>query len=131
MTDQTASLLEILASIINVIGIVAAGAMLYFTVRRLRAVHAQPSRFPTGREIMAGWRHIRCEAGRIIYHVSSLGLGIWAMSLPDSGSPYAVTAMWLRLLVGLVFTVFSLLDLSTDARLWGMTGRQRIRRGGR
>lgn len=122
--SQTASVLEVLSAVVNVLGTLAAGWMLYLTWVRYRAVKAQPTRYPTGREILAAWRHIRCEAGRIVYHVVSLWLGIWAMMLPDSGSSYAITLMWTRLLIGVIFTVFSAMDLATDTRLWTMLGRQ-------
>lgn len=119
----TASPLEIISAIINLIGIVTAGYMLYMTLRRFRAVRAQPARFPTGREILAAWRHIRCEVGRLSFHMTSITLGMWAMALPDSGSSYALAAMTARMLLGLVFTVFSIMDLDTDAKLWAKTRR--------
>ena len=114
---QTASFLEIPATVINILGIATTGYMLYGTVRRLRAVQAQPERFPTGREILAAWRHIRCEMSRILYHVLSFGIGIWAMMLPDEGSSYETVSMMIRLTVAGVFTACSILDLLKDGHL--------------
>lgn len=114
--STTASGLEILAAVVNGIGILVAWHMLTLTKARYDAV-LRTGGTRTGPRALAAWRHFRCEAARIAYHVASLGLGLWSMTLPSGGTTYGEAAMWTRVALGIVFTGVSLLDLASDSRL--------------
>lgn len=113
---QTASSLEIAAAVVNAIGILVAWRMLALTIARYRAVLATGGT-RHGPRALAAWRHVRCETARIAYHAVSLGLGFWAMLLPSGGTAYGETAMWARVVLGILFTAASVLDLASDSRL--------------
>jgi hypothetical protein len=113
---QTASVPEILAAVVNAVGILLAWRMLMLTKARHDAV-LNTGGTRGGPRILAAFRHFRCETGRIAYHVVSLGFGLWSMTLPAGGSVYGETAMWARVLLGLMFTVMSLFDLASDGRM--------------
>lgn len=113
---QTASGLEILAAVVNAIGILVAWWMLTLTLSRRTAV-LQTDHLSDDPRLLAAWRHIRCEGARIAYHMASLGLGLWSMTLPDGGSTYGQAAMWTRVVLGCLFTAASALDLISDSRL--------------
>ncbi len=125
MTDTTASLLEVLSVIANLLGIWAAWTMLSKTRARHVAVRLEPDYDPDGPRVLAAWRHYRCEGARIAYHVATLALGLWSMLLPDPVAPYGMTAMWVRAILSVGFTLMSVLDLRTDGRLWELLGSRR------
>lgn len=125
MNGQTASGLEIAAAIINIFGFGVACLMLHLTLRRYRAVKSQPEKYPTGRELLAAWRHFRCETGRMAMHAGSFSLGLWAMTLPSGETWYGFAAMMFRVSIGLLYLMFSLWDVSTDSQLWDQTGIRR------
>ena len=116
---NTASPLEILAAVCNVIGILAAGWMLVLTMRRYDAV-LRTGGTQGGPRILAAWRHVRCEGARIAYHVITLALGVWAMTLPNPTSSYGEITAWSRLFLAALFTAMSVMDLMSDSRLAGM-----------
>lgn len=128
MTD-TASWVEILSAVVNVVGLWAAGEMMRRTRRRKSAVRQQSDYLPGGPRILAAWRHLRCEFGRMAFHASSISLGIWSMVLPDAGTTFGYAAMWSRVILGVIFTIASLYDLASDDKLSGLLGvRQQARR---
>ncbi len=118
---NTASPLEILAAVCNVLGILAAGWMLVLTKGRYDAV-LRTGGTQGGPRILAAWRHLRCEGARIAYHVVTLGLGIWAMMLPNPTTAYGEASAWARFLLAALFTAMSVMDLMSDSRLAGMLG---------
>ncbi len=115
----TASILEILTVVANVIGIIAAWRMVDLTMARYRAV-VRGGGTAAGPRVLAAGRHFRCELARIVYHVVTVGLVLWAFSLPDAGSAYGIAATWSRFIVSMVFTSASVMDLMSDSRLAGM-----------
>jgi hypothetical protein len=114
--NQTASLVEILTVAINALGILTAARMLMLTKARYDAV-LKSGGYRGGPRALAAWRHFRCEGARIAYHAVSLGLGLWAMLLPNPATLYGETAMWARVFLGTLFTAMSVLDLMSDGRL--------------
>lgn len=132
--NGTASLLEILAAVANMLGIITAGMMMTATRRRHAASNAEArrrgmaiSRLP----MLAAWRHYRCEAGRIFWHLGSLVLGIWAMTLPSAETAYGYSAMSFRLASGVLFFGLSVFDLVGDRDMWRMISREDRQRIGR
>jgi hypothetical protein len=116
MNTGTASPLEILAAVLNVVGILAAWRMFALTKVRHDAV-IRTGGTEWGPRILVAWRHFRCEGSRIAYHVITLALGMWAMTLPDSDSAYGTAVMLGNLTLAGIFTAMSLLDLKNDSRL--------------
>jgi hypothetical protein len=119
MMQSTASPLELLGVVINALGIVCAWWMLMLTKARYDAV-LQTGGTRHGPRILIAWRHFRCEGARIAYHVVTLGMGVWAMQLPDGGSSFGHVAMVVRVAIGGLFTLCSVLDLLSDNRLAGL-----------
>lgn len=127
--NNTASPLEIIAAIVNLAGILCAGLMMLYTIRRYRAAKATKDRIIRDRLELAAWRHIRSEIRGLAYHVGSIFIGGWAMMIPSGETWYGFAAMMLRVLLGLLFTVLSIMDLRTDDMLWKRLARRRVRAG--
>lgn len=116
---QTASGLEILAAVVNAVGILVAWRMLALTLAR-RAAVLRIAAAKDDPRLLVAWRHVRCEGARIAYHVLSLGLGLWSMLLPNATTAYGESAMYARVILGALFTGMSILDLVSDGRLDGL-----------
>lgn len=117
----TASWLEILAAMANLLGMITAGLMLAATRRRHAASDASMRRIGHRMSVLpklAAWRHYRCEAGRIFWHMGSLVLGAWAMTLPSAETAYGYSAMSFRLAAGVFFLSLSIFDLLGDRDMW-------------
>jgi hypothetical protein len=118
----TVSWLEMVSAFINVVGVLATSEMMWRTRRRMQSVRRMLDYQPGGPRIMIGWRHQRCEIGRIAYHLFFLAAGVWAMWLADSTSTYGLAIMTGRIVLSCMFTTFSVLDLIGDSRLDGLLG---------
>jgi hypothetical protein len=116
MTVSTASPLEMLGVVLNVVGIVTAWWMLSLTHARFEAVK-RTGGDPTGPRMLVAWRHFRCEGSRIGYHVATLVMGLWAMTLPGGDSAYGFASMVIRVVLAGLFTAMSIADLKSDSRL--------------
>lgn len=113
---QTASLLEVLCMAVNIVGLLAAGWMFFLTARRHHAV-LKTGGSAKGPRVLVAMRHYRCEIGRMTYHVTTIFIGGWAMTLPDPTSTYGHVVVWSRVLFAVMFTAASLMDISSDGRL--------------
>jgi pimeloyl-ACP methyl ester carboxylesterase len=117
--NGTASYLEILTVAANIMGIIAAWRMAALTLGRYRAVILDGGS-KAGPRILAADRHFRCEIARIIFHIVTMILVIWAFTLPSSGSAYSQSLMWTRLGLSTLFTWCSIMDLTSDSKLASM-----------